>query len=50
MLLKRGEEQRQILDKKIDNYFDKKKESAFDLGMSSINIYEFEGSDYALKA
>lgn len=34
---------------KIDNYIDKNSEKLFDLGINSINVYEFEGDDYMKK-
>lgn len=40
--MKRAEE----LNKKIDNYINKNNEKLFDLGINSINVYEFEGADY----
>ena len=34
---------------KIDSYIDKNSEKLFDLGINSINVYEFEGDDYMKK-
>ena len=34
------------MNKKIDAFMNKKGENILDLGINSINIYEFEGDDY----
>lgn len=34
------------MEEKIDNYLKKNDEKLFELGINSINVYEFEGADY----
>jgi hypothetical protein len=46
LLLERGMKRAEELNKKIDNYINKNNEKLFDLGINSINVYEFEGADY----
>lgn len=46
LLLTRGVEQADHLAKKADSIFQKAGDRLFDLGMDSINIYDFAGSDY----
>lgn len=49
MLLERGEQRAIEMNKKVENYLQKNKEQLFDLGINSINVYEFEGADYKEK-
>lgn len=37
------------MNDKIDAFMDKKGDNLLDLGINSINIYEFEGDDYQEK-
>lgn len=37
------------MNEKIENYIKKKGEKLLDLGINTINIYEFEGDDYTKK-
>jgi len=37
------------MEKKIEDYIKEKGEKLLDLGINSINIYEFEGADYLKK-
>lgn len=37
------------MNDKIDNYMKEKGEKLLDLGINTINIYEFEGADYLKK-
>lgn len=46
ILLARGEKRAKETYDKIDNYIKKNKERLFDLGINSINVYEFEGDNY----
>ena len=34
------------MNQKIDNFIQKNNEKLFELGINSINVYEFEGSNY----
>ena len=45
-LLKRGEERSKMQTKAIEDKIQNKANKLLDLGVSSINIYEFEGADY----
>ncbi len=49
LLLERGEKRANELYNKIDGYMNKNKDNIMDLGINSINVYEFEGSDYQKK-
>lgn len=49
MLLERGEKKAQEMNEQIDNYIKEKGEKLLDLGINTINIYEFEGADYLKK-
>lgn len=46
LILERGEQRAVEMNKKIETYLNKNNEKLFDLGISSINVYEFEGADY----
>lgn len=46
ILLERGKKKTLALNNKIDAFMDNKGENLLDLGINSINIYEFEGDDY----
>ena len=48
-LLQRGEKKTAEMIGKVDSYMEKNGDKLFDLGIDSINIYEFEGADYARK-
>lgn len=49
VLLERGEERAKEMEGKINKYMEKNADKIFDLGMDSINVYEFEGDDYLKK-
>lgn len=49
ILLERGEKRAKEMNGKIEKYMEKNGEKLFDLGMDSINVYEFEGDDYQKK-
>lgn len=46
LLLERGEERAREMNSKIENFINKNNEQLFELGINSINVYEFEGADY----
>lgn len=48
-LLSKGEERTAQMINKVDSYIEKNGDRLFDLGIDSINIYEFEGANYAQK-
>lgn len=48
-LLHRGEQKTAEMIGKVDSYMEKNGDKLFDLGIDSINIYEFEGANYAKK-
>lgn len=46
MLLERGELKAKEMSDKIESFLKKNNEKLFDLGINSINVYEFEGDNY----
>ena len=48
-LLTRGAKRAEEMKNKIDKYMDSNAEKLFDLGINSINVYEFEGDNYLEK-
>lgn len=48
-LLQRGERKTAEMIGKVDSFIDKNNDKLFDLGIDTINIYEFEGANYAQK-